>query len=82
MVVLPKIIHIILPKNENDIAFIRAIQYSRWNKNQKCWLVPNFGQNLENLKNYFGERVGSIEEIHTESITINQKHYDRAKMNF
>ncbi|MBL0326598.1 MAG: hypothetical protein IPP61_15685 [Cytophagaceae bacterium] len=36
LVVLPKIIHIILPKNENDIAFIRAIQYSRWNKNQKC----------------------------------------------
>lgn len=79
LVVLPKIIHIILPKNENDIAFIRAIQYSRWNKNQKCWLVPNFGHNLENLKNYFGERVGSLEEIQTESITINQKYYDRAK---
>lgn len=79
MVVLPKIIHIFLPKNTEDIAYIRGIQYSRWHKTQYYWMVPNFGLNLENLKNYFGERLGSIEEIQTETISINKKDYDRAK---
>jgi hypothetical protein len=70
IVVLPKNIHIYLPKNTEDIAYIRGIQYSRWHKTQYCWIVPNFGQNLENLRNYFGERLTSIEEIQTETIAI------------
>ncbi|MCP9765632.1 recombinase XerD [Lacihabitans soyangensis] len=79
IVVLPRLIYIILPKNTEDIAYIRGIQYSRWHKTNYCWVVPNFGQNLENLKNYFGERISSLEEIQTETIAINQKNYDRAK---
>jgi site-specific recombinase XerD len=79
IVVLPKNIHIYLPKNTEDIAYIRGIQYSRWHKTQYCWIVPNFGQNLENLRNYFGERLTTLEEIQTETIAINKKNYNRAK---
>jgi site-specific recombinase XerD len=42
-------------------------------------VVPNFGQNLENLKNYFGQRLNNIEEIQTETIAINKKAYERIK---
>lgn len=76
---MPKNIHIFLPKNTEDITYIRGILYSRWHKTQYCWIVPNFGQNLENIKNYFGERISSLEEIHTETIAINKKVYDRTK---
>lgn len=79
IIVLPKNIHIFLPKNTEDITYIRGIQYSRWHKTQYCWVVPNFGQNLENIKNYFGERISSVEEIQTETIAINKKVYDRTK---
>jgi integrase/recombinase XerD len=79
IIVLPKIIHIFLPKNTEDIAYIRGILYSRWHKTQFCWVIPNFGQNLENIKKYFGERISSVEEIQTETIAINQTIYDRAK---
>jgi integrase/recombinase XerD len=79
MMVLPKIIYVFLQKNAEDIAYFRGIQYSRWHKTQKCWVIPNFGQNLQNLKRYFGERLSQIEEIQTETISINKKNYDRAK---
>ena len=79
MIVMSKAIHVFSKKNEDDIAYIRAIMYSRWHKTQFCWVVPNYGQNLENLKNYFGERLKQLEEIQTETIAINKKNYDRAQ---
>jgi hypothetical protein len=49
-----------LPKNERDIQLIRTLLYSRWDKNQFCWIIPNYKQNIEILKEYFKERIREI----------------------
>lgn len=51
-----------IPKNEEDLKFIRSIQFSRWNKDLFFWEIPNYPGNLEKLKGYFGERLASISE--------------------
>lgn len=50
-------INIKFPKNDIDIQFIRSFRYFRWNKTQFCWVIPNYGKNLELIKDYFGKRV-------------------------
>jgi site-specific recombinase XerD len=72
-------IFIFLRKHETDIQFIRNITYSRWDKAKKCWIVPNFGENLNILKRYFGERLIEHVEIETETIELNKKEYARSK---
>ncbi len=62
-----KQISIKIPKNEVDIQFIRSFKYFRWNKNTYCWLIPNYRDNLDKLKAYFGIRKIEIIE-HTSSI--------------
>lgn len=74
-----RIINVFLPKNEADSEYIRSIAYCRWNRGLRCWVVPNFGKNLENLKNYFGDRLVSVEEVLSEVIEINKKKYERIK---
>lgn len=51
-----------MPRSDMDMTFMHSIRYSRWNKNQYVWEIPNYGSNLEILKNYFKERIISIEE--------------------
>jgi len=46
-----------LPKNQIDIHFIRSIRFSRWDKNQFCWNVPNYPGNLDLIKEYFTGRI-------------------------
>ncbi len=58
-----------IPKNESDTEFIRTFKYVRWDKNALCWIIPNYGNNLELLKNYFGERISKIEQ----KLEINNK---------
>ncbi len=77
LVVLPRTIKLFLQKNDKDIAYIKTIQYHRWNKAQFCWDMPNFGANLQNLINYFGDRKPIIEVIKTETIEINNREYNR-----
>ncbi|WP_243345527.1 tyrosine-type recombinase/integrase [Parabacteroides sp. FAFU027] len=62
-----KQISIKMPKNEVDIQFIRSFRYFRWNKNTFCWLIPNYRDNIDKLKAYFGNRKIEIIE-HTSSI--------------
>ncbi len=50
-----------LPRNELDTRFILGLRYSRWDKKQFCWIVPNFSENLNLLRNYFKERNPSID---------------------
>lgn len=50
-----------IPKNETDIQYVRTFQYVRWDNKAFCWLIPNYGKNLELLKNYFGERITKID---------------------
>jgi len=58
----PRNIVVRLPKNEDDIQFIRTLKYSRWKKGQFCWTVPNFGHNADLLKSYFKGRNAVINE--------------------
>lgn len=50
-----------LPRNELDTRFILGLRYSRWDKKQFCWVIPNFSENLNLLKNYFKERNPNID---------------------
>ncbi len=50
-----------LPKNELDTRFILGLRFSRWDKKQFCWMIPNFSENLNLLKNYFKERNPNID---------------------
>lgn len=49
-----------LPKNDIDIQFIRSLNYSRWDAKLYCWIVPNFGKNLDFLKSYFKDRITDL----------------------
>ncbi len=53
-------IRIFLPKNDEDIQFIRGLRYSRWHKNDYCWEVPDYPGNLDLIKDYFGERIVAL----------------------
>ena len=57
-----------LPKNETDIRFIMSLRYSRWDKSNFCWIVPNYPGNIELIKQFFGERIGAIEISETTTI--------------
>lgn len=46
-----------LPKNEADTNFIRTLRYSRWQKNDYLWEVPDYPGNLDLIRDYFGNRI-------------------------
>ena len=54
-----------MAKNETDIQFIRTFKYARWDNLQYKWIVPNYANNLELLKNYFNARIAQINTIAT-----------------
>jgi site-specific recombinase XerD len=54
-----------LPKNEIDTKFILTLRFSKFDKVQKVWLVPNYADNLELIKAYFKDRISQI-TIHKE----------------
>lgn len=66
----PKIIEIKMPKDEADIQFIRSFKYARWNTNQFCWTVPNYGRNADILKSYFNKKDAEITEHNFQLQTI------------
>lgn len=57
-----------IPKNEQDIAFIRKITYSKWDSTWFHWVIPNFPGNLEIIKTYFNDRITTF--IEHEVITL------------
>ena len=59
----PKQITVTMPKKETDIQFIRTFKYVRWNSNNFCWVIPNYGKNIDLLKNYFGQRIINIKTV-------------------
>jgi len=62
MHITPKRIILKLPKDENDIKLIRTLNYSRWDKINFCWIIPNYRENAAILKEYFGARLKEITE--------------------
>ena len=63
-----KQILVALSKNEADCQFLRSFRYYRWDQNKFCWIIPNWKNNLELIKSYFGNRVTKLEII--ESCTL------------
>ena len=68
-----------LPKNEIDTRFITSLRYSRWDKSSFCWIVPNYPGNIELIKEFFSERISSIEI--SETITIENNSGETKNIN-
>jgi integrase/recombinase XerD len=51
-----------IPKNENDIKLIRTLNYSRWDKLNYCWIIPNYRENAEIIKDHFKDRIAELTE--------------------
>jgi site-specific recombinase XerD len=62
IVVTRTLITIALPKNEADIQFLRTFKYAKWDYDNFCWVLPNYANNVERLKKYFGNRDIRISE--------------------
>ena len=45
------------PKNNIDTKFLLSIRYSRWDKTNFCWIVPNYPGNLDVIKEFFKEEI-------------------------
>ena len=57
----PKSIFVKMPKNEADIQFVRNFKFVRWDKINFIWVIPNYGNNIEMIKNYFNTRITRFE---------------------
>ncbi|MCE5175698.1 MAG: tyrosine-type recombinase/integrase [Bacteroidales bacterium] len=49
-----------LPKHDIDTHFICSFRYSYWDNNAYVWIVPHYKNNLDLLKDYFGDRIKSL----------------------
>ena len=49
-----------MPKNEIDVKFVLTLRFSKWDKEQRVWVIPNYPDNLEIIKAYFKERISNI----------------------
>ena len=65
-----KQISVKMPKNDTDVQFIRSFRYFRWNKSGFCWIIPNYKDNLEKIKTYFGEREIMLTDNSTSQLNI------------
>lgn len=67
-------IFIKIPKNDVDIAFIRSFKYVLWDTKNYCWVVPNYGKNVEKIRSYFEPRSPIIaEHSYSEELTDSEK---------
>ena len=49
-----------MPKNEIDVKFVLTLRFSKWDKEQRVWIIPNYPNNLEIMKAYFKDRISNI----------------------
>jgi len=59
--VLGRRIVIKMPKDQVDTNFMLTLRYAKWDPRGFCCLVPNFANNIENIKSYFGNRITLFE---------------------
>jgi len=64
--------------NQADVLFVKSIRYSRWNKHQYVWEIPNYPGNIDLLKDHFKERIAHF-EIHPVALATNDKVYHVGK---
>jgi integrase/recombinase XerD len=75
--VLGKKILLKLKKNEEDIKFLNRIKYSRWNHKTYMWEVPNYGGNLDLIKDYLVGRIGEMIIHESYEVEINSTSRSR-----
>lgn len=69
-------IFIRMPRNDTDVQFIRSFHYANWDSKAFVWIVPHYKNNLELLKDYFGERLGSLnmlQQFETQTSTTEKR---------
>lgn len=49
-----------MPKSELDVKFVLTFRYARWDKTNRLWIVPNYPNNLELMKEYFKDRISQV----------------------
>lgn len=62
-----------MPKNETDIRFINTLKYSRWNRANFVWEIPNYPGNLDLIKDHFQDRIGQIVVNESMAISLNRQ---------
>jgi integrase/recombinase XerD len=55
-----------MPKNDVDVKFILSLRYSKWDAQNKCWNIPSYPGNLEQIKEHFAGRISVLEECEQE----------------
>lgn len=56
-------IRVYMPYDKEDISFLKEFYRSRWDEALRCWVLPNYEDNLEGLRLHFGNRISSITAI-------------------
>ena len=64
-----------LPKNDDDIRFILSMRYSRWESKNRQWIVPNYQDNLDIIRERFDLRINRL-LVH-DNTSINIKGVER-----
>lgn len=62
-------LYVKLPKSEADTQYLKSFKYVHWDNNNRQWIIPNYGRNLELLKSYFQNRTVVITEQTEKKIT-------------
>ncbi|MDX1904011.1 MAG: site-specific integrase [Thermonemataceae bacterium] len=71
-----------MPKNDLDTRFILTFRFSKWDKMQKFWVIPNYPNNLELIKEYFKDRISKITIHETVEIQTAEKTYQISEKDF
>lgn len=64
------IIRIYFPYNQDDISFMKEFYNCHWDDKLRCWVLPNYDDNLTMLKLRFGKRLLSIKQIEDKNNSI------------
>ncbi|MCX6249747.1 MAG: hypothetical protein NTX61_03250 [Bacteroidetes bacterium] len=70
-----------LPKNALDTHFITSFRFSRWDGNQFYWIVPNYPENLDLIKDYFNDRIRELVVHEDFEVKISTDSVRRIKTN-
>lgn len=68
-----------LPKNEEDIKFIRSFRYFKWDNHHYHWIIPNYPGNLERIRAYFGDRITQYMDHISEPIQFQNPNFNTLK---
>jgi integrase/recombinase XerD len=54
-----------MPKNDEDIHYIRSFKYAQWDSWNYCWTIPNVRNTAANIVAYFQQRNPVVTEYHS-----------------